>query len=141
MSSSMIMLDLDHCSSRGLVRLVRSRWRFLLRFVWPRFGRLRVQHVDVRRTHHGYHIRIRTKNKIPRWELNFLQLVFGSDYRRECMNHRRIISCSQMRSWNVLYDFKFNNRGDITSREKPDTQLSRTIATIVKGFQKGPMLS
>jgi hypothetical protein len=132
--SSEIMLDLD-CSLSSLLHLVHSRWRFLFQFRWPLFGRLRVQRVDVRRTMHGYHVRIRVKNKVPCKELNFLQLALGSDYLRECMNLRRIVSCKKMRPWNVLYDFKFNNRGDITSRERPDARLSRSIADIVKGFR------
>jgi hypothetical protein len=135
--SSEIMLDFDNCTRSRLLRLIRSRWRFLFRFSWPLVGRLRVQSTDIKRTRHGYHVRIRVKNKIPSWELNFLQLALGSDYRRECMNLRRIISCKQMRSWNVLYAFKFNNRGDITSRERPDARLSRRTTDIVKGFQKG----
>jgi hypothetical protein len=135
------MLDFDDCSRSRLLHLIRSRWGFLFRFSWPLVGRLRVQHADVRRTRHGYHVRIRVKNKIPSWELNFLQLALGSDCRRECMNLRRIKSCKQMKSWNVLYAFKFNNRGDVTSREKLDLRLSRRIADIVKGFQKGLTVS
>lgn len=79
---------------------------------------------------------MRVKNRIPKRELNFLQLALGSDYRRECMNLRRIVSCKRMKVWNVLYAFKFNNRGNITSREKPAPQLSRLVAEIVKGFEK-----
>jgi hypothetical protein len=136
LSSNEIKLDLDNCSRRGLLRLVRSRWRFLFQFSWPLFGKLRVQHVDVRRTWHGYHVRIRLKNKIPKHDLNFLQLALGSDYRRECMNMRRINSCKQMRVWNVLFAFKFNSEGNITSRERTDAQLSKTIANVIRRFQK-----
>jgi hypothetical protein len=53
------------------------------------------------------------------------------------MNLRRIISCKQMRSWNVLYACKFNNRGDVISCERPDYRLSRKIADMVEGFQNG----
>ena len=136
MSSSEIKLDLDNFSRDGILRLIRSRWRFLFQFSWPLFGRLRVQRIDIRKTTHGYHVRIRVKNKIPKRDLNFLQLALGSDYRRECMNLRRIISCKQMKSWNVLYAFKFNSRGDITSHERPDDQLSKKIAAVIEGFQR-----
>ena len=135
-SSSEIMLDFDNFSRAGLLRFIQSHWFFLFRFSWPIFGRLSVRHVDAKRTSHGYHIRISVRNKIPKRELNFLQLALGSDYQRECMNLRRIISCKQMKVWNVLYSFKFNSKGDITSQEKPDTLLARKIRTIIKGFQK-----
>lgn len=133
---SEIMLDFDNFSRAGLLRFVQSHWRFLFRFAWPLFGKLSVRHVDVKKTRHGYHVRIRVKNKIPKRELNFLQLALGSDYRRECMNLRRIISCKQMKSWNVLYAFKFNSKGDITSQERPDTRLARKVRSLIEGFQK-----
>jgi hypothetical protein len=41
-----------------------------------------------------------------------------------------------MKSWNVLYAFKFNSRGDITSHERPDDQLSKKIAAVIEGFQR-----
>jgi hypothetical protein len=129
------LLDFDrNCSRRSLLRQVYSRWLFLLTFDWPLFGRLKVRDIDVRRTRHGYHVRIRVKNRISSRELNFLQLAFGSDFRRECMNLRRLISIKQMRSWNVLFEFKFNNRGDITSRERPDTCLSKKLTKFAKGL-------
>ena len=135
-SCSEIMLDFDNYSRAGLLRFIRSHWWFLFRFAWPLFGELSVRHVDVRRTRHGYHVRIRVRNKIPKRELSFLQLALGSDYQRECMNLRRIISCKQMRIWNVLYEFKFNSKGDITSQEKPDRRLARKVRGLIRGFQK-----
>jgi len=132
-----IKLDLDNYSRPKLMRLIQSRWRFLFRFRWPGFGRLRVQSVDVRKTRHGYHIRILVRNKIPKRELNFLQLALGSDYRRECMNLRRIIAVKRMKSWNILYQFKFNSRGDLTSTESPDARLAKKIAGLIKTFQRG----
>lgn len=141
MHSSEIKLDLDDCSPSRLLSLVFSRWWFLLRFDWPLFGRLKVQNVNIRSTKHGYHVRIRVKNSIPSRELNFLQLALGSDYRRECMNLRRIISIRQMRSWNVLYAFKFNSRGDVISSERPDPRLSRRVAKLVKGLTETQRVS
>jgi hypothetical protein len=135
-SYSEIKVDFDKYSRAGLVRFIESRWPFLFRFVWPVFGRLRVVRVNVARTRHGYHVRILVKNKIPRMELNFLQLALGSDYRRECMNLRRLISCKQMRSWNILYAFKFNSGVDITSQEKPDTRLAMKVRKLIEGFQE-----
>jgi len=76
-------------------------------------------------------------NRIPSRELNFLQLAFGSDYRRECMNLRRILAVKCMKSWNILYRYKFNGRGDLTSIETPDVLLSKKIARLIKTFQKG----
>ena len=133
---SEIMLDFDNYSCVGLLRLIQSHWRFLFQFAWPLFGKLSVRHVDLKKTRHGYHVRISVRNKIPKRELNFLQLALGSDYRRECMNLRRIISCKQMKSWNVLYAFKFNSRGGITSQERHDTRLARKVRRLIKGFQK-----
>ncbi len=141
LSSSEIKLDYDNCSRTSLLRMIEAHWRFLFRFGWPIFGRLRVQAVGARSTRHGYHVRIFVKNKIPPRELNFLQLALGSDYRRECLNLRRIIACRQMKSWNVLYEFKFNNQGDITSREKPEPRLSKKITELIRGFQKGVRFS
>lgn len=130
------MLDFDNYSRTGLLRFIQSHWPFLFRFHWPVFGKLRVQRVDAAKTRHGYHVRIRVKNKIPKRELNFLQLTLGSDYRRECMNLRRIISCKQMKSWNVLYRLKFNSRGDIISQETADIRLARKVRNLIEDFQR-----
>ncbi|MGO9643956.1 MAG: hypothetical protein ACLPY5_04325 [Candidatus Bathyarchaeia archaeon] len=135
MNSTEIKIDLDNYSRQQLMRFIWSRWRFIFRFRWPGFGRLQVQSVDVRKTRHGYHIRIWVKNKIPSRELNFLQLALGSDYRRECMNLRRIVAVKRMKSWNILYRYKFNGRGDLTSHEISDTRLANKIAGLIKAFQ------
>ncbi|MGO9646150.1 MAG: hypothetical protein ACLPY5_15570 [Candidatus Bathyarchaeia archaeon] len=134
--SSEIKIDFDNYSPQQLLRFIWPRWGFIFRFHWPGFGRLRVKSIDVRKTRHGYHIRIYVKNKIPSRELNFLQLAFGSDYRRECMNLRRIIAVKRMKTWNVLYQYKFNARGDLTSSETTDSRLTKKIAGLVKIFQR-----
>jgi hypothetical protein len=54
-----IRLDFDNLTEKQLLQFIESRWKFLFRFGWPGFGRLRVRSVDVRRTKHGYHVRIR----------------------------------------------------------------------------------
>jgi hypothetical protein len=41
-----------------------------------------------------------------------------------------------MRVWNVLYEAKFNSRGDITSTESPEARLSKKMAELIKAFQK-----
>ena len=136
MNSSEIKLDLDNYSPQQLIRFIWSRWGFIFRFRWPGFGRLRVKSIDVRKTRHGYHIRIWVRNRIPSRELNFLQLALGSDYRRECMNLRRIISVKRMKSWNILYHYKFSGSGDLTSHETSDARLAKKIAGLIKTFQR-----
>ncbi len=74
---------------------------------------------------------------IPSRDLNFLQLALGSDYRRECMNLRRIIAVKRMKSWNILYSYKFNGRGDFISRETSDARLAKKIAGFIKVIQTG----
>jgi hypothetical protein len=78
----------------------------------------------------------RIRNKIGKRELNFLQLALGSDFRRECMNLRRIASCKQMRVWNVLFAFKFDSSGNITSHERSDLRLATKLTRMLKEFQK-----
>jgi hypothetical protein len=56
------------------------------------------------------------------------------------MNLRRILAVKCMKSWNILYQFKFNCRGDLTSTESPDAQLSKKIAGLIKAFQKVTVL-
>jgi len=82
-------------------------------------------------------VRIGVRNNIGKRDLNFLQLALEPDYRRECMNLRRIIACRQMREWNVLYEYKFNSRGNMINRERPDARLSKKIAGFIRAFQKG----
>jgi hypothetical protein len=75
-----------------------------------------------------------------------LQAMLGSDIRRENHNLVRVTCCPQMKSWNVLYDWKFSyywkyrgRRKDaylILSRERPDPRLSKQIKRLVRKFQR-----
>jgi hypothetical protein len=134
-NSTILMLDFDHYTRPQLLHYISRRWGFVFRFPFIPFGQLCVQSIDVRRTRHGFHIRIFVENKIPPMQGVLLQLALGSDYRRECLNYNRI--ASSLESWNVLFYQKFDSVGRILSEERPDPQLSRTIAKLIVVFQKG----
>jgi len=136
--NSRVKLDLDGLhSGASLVRFIqRSDWSFIFQFDWPIFGQLDVQHVEVRVTSHGYHVVFSVTNQIPPLYLVLLQRSLGSDVKRECFNFRRITTIKKMRSWNVLYSYKFDAQGNFLSQEKPDARLSKKIATLIKGFQE-----
>lgn len=132
---SLVQLDVDRLTQDELVEMVRQRWPFLLRFTWPKFGKLRIKSLNVRKTRHGWHIRIYVKNKVQGVALAFLQQAFGSDFRRECYNFRRIMEIKQMKSWDLLYAWKFNGQDQIISYESPDPVLSRQLLKLARQFR------
>ena len=139
-----VKLDIDYKSRRGLLKFISTVWPFLFQLDWPTFGRLQVVSVRVSRTGHGYHIEILVLNRIETLDLIFLQVMLGSDVRRENHGLERVI-CTQMKSWNILYDWKFKyyrkfrgrrkNEYLTLSRERPDVQLSKQITLLIKKFQ------
>jgi len=141
-----LKLDIDFKSRKGLLKFISTVWPFLFQFDWPIFGRLQVESVDASRTGHGYHIEIGVLNRIEPLDLILLQAMLGSDVRRENHNIVRVNCCPQMKSWNVLYDWKFKyyrkfrgqtkNEYLTLSRERQDVQLSRQINRLIKKFQR-----
>ena len=74
-----------------------------------------------------------------------LQAMLGSDIRRE--NHNLVrVNCTQMRPWDVLYDWKFKyywkfrghkkNEYRTLSRERPDVGLSKQVRRLIRKWQR-----
>jgi hypothetical protein len=102
-------------------------------------GRLQITKVDARSTHHGCHIRLYNKTLIPDVELNFVQAILGSDFRRECLNLRRLVELNDQNPTNVLFYEKHKVRPDgydLISREKPACRLTQQIIKIIKQSRK-----
>lgn len=120
-------------------------WPFLFQFEWPDFGRLQVEDVRASRTGHGYHVEIGVANEIESLQLILLQAILGSDIRHENHNLERV-TCTQMRSWNLLYDWKFKyywkfrgrrkNEYLTLSRERNLVGLSKQIRRLIRKFQR-----
>jgi hypothetical protein len=72
--------------------------------------------------------------------------MLGSDIRRENHNLQRVTCCPQMKSWNLLYNWKLKyyrklrgRRKDAyltLSREQSDPQLTKQIRQHVRKFQR-----
>lgn len=136
--SNAILLDYDLKPSQVL-RLIRRRARFAFTFYYPVIGRLQITKVNARSTHHGCHIRLYNKTPIPDVELNFIQAILGSDFRRECLNLRRLVELNDQNPTNVLFYEKHKARPDgydVISREKPARRLTRQIIKIIKQSSK-----
>jgi len=141
-----LKLDMDFKTRRGLVKFISTVWPFLFQFDWPNFHRLRVDSVHASKTGHGYHIDIRLWNRLGPLQTIQLQALLGSDIRRENHNLQRVIYCPQMKSWNLLYTWKFKyyrklrgRRKDAyltLSREQPDPQLTKQINQLLMKFQR-----
>jgi hypothetical protein len=140
-----LQLDIDFKSKAGLLKFIGTVWPFLFQFDWPHFGQLEVEDVRVSRTGHGYHVEIVVANEIEFIQLILLQAMFGSDIRRENHNLGRV-TCTLMRPWDVLYDWKFKyywkfrgrrmNEYRTISRERPDVELSKQIRRLIRKFQR-----
>lgn len=65
-----------------------------------------IQRILIRRTPHGYHIKIEIRQDLDDIDILILQLLLGSDYRREFFNYQRIKA--GVKNWNILFDKKEN---------------------------------
>ena len=70
------------------------------------------------RTKKGHHIYLEVTNDLNDEFICFLQCAMGSDYRRECLNWRRIKFGEQWQkdTWNVLFAKKYyvDTKGNMT---------------------------
>jgi hypothetical protein len=73
-----------------------------------RVERLRVQYVRFDRTRHGYHMVVAVSNRLSPYRLVMIQLLLGSDWKREAFNAQRVKRLRDLPAfwrarWNVLY--------------------------------------
>lgn len=69
--------------------------------------KLKIYNVAVYETKQGHHIYIEVQNKLTNEDIVFLQLLFGSDYVRECWYWKQIKYTSlKNKIWNVLFTEK-----------------------------------
>lgn len=68
------------------------------------------------KTAHGFHLKLDVNRKLDDKDACFVQMAVGSDFKRECLNHRRITEGDA--NWNVLFSQKFK-KGRMTSKEMP----------------------
>lgn len=90
--------------------------------------------VEVRSTAKGYHIYMDVESKVPldSFDVCFLQLALGSDYKRETFNYMRFKD-SLTRDWNMLFRVKYDGNGNLLSMEKEEPALSSLLwASIVE---------
>lgn len=104
-----LKLDLDNP-----VDIVSLGKRFV---VVRKFFQITDHVIDEKPTKHGRHITIKfeTKKKLKDEDICFLQLLLGSDWKREMFNWLRVRSgCKR---WNVLFKKKYSHKMRLLSRE------------------------
>lgn len=102
-----------------------------LTFVYKYMG-VRVTDIQVFETAKGYHIYLKavSKEKLRPIDIVVIQLVLGSDYKREAFNWRRVKGNSAVGGWNTLYKFKFRGDKMVSCEEK--TENARIMENTVK---------
>lgn len=71
--------------------------------------------VDVKSTTNGWHIIVPISNQLTDLEVVLVQVLMGSDYKRELFNTMRVKQ--NIKEWNVLFNTKYRNNIEI-SREQ-----------------------
>jgi hypothetical protein len=89
-----------------------------LRYVWTalRLCELVPTYIEHRRTHRGWHTRIRLRESLEPAEIVCLQAILGSDTKRETFNLIRVLWLRRNKSnstylnkrWNLLFDRKID---------------------------------
>ena len=89
----------------------KDKREFMERFTaFYRYFKPRVVSYDIRETRKGYHVRLTVDFPFDFNDVDivFLQLLLGSDWKRELLNYFRIKN--KISSWNVLFNKKFRIR-------------------------------
>jgi len=117
-----LKLDLDIKDFQKVVSIVRNRCAVfnILDFVKPIGCR-------VFSTTKGYHIYLVTDGKdLNSFDICFLQMALGSDYKRETFNFMRFRD-SLDKKWNVLFESKYDGQGNLLSHEVAEPVLSDVL--------------
>ncbi len=130
----MIDLDMDYKSAPAVRRKGKEIAERL--FQVSLFLPIALVSIDVKETTGGFHIRIELSSSL---ELNdkdivFLQLLLGSDWRREVFNFRRIHEGVFADNWNVLFLEK-RRGGRIVSWEQSTELADELKLSIVENYK------
>ena len=123
MKSYTFKLDFD-MPQKSLKRLLKDMIWILVyaqRYKW-----LDVDHFEIMKTRHGYHVYIMALVS-DRWQEKdylIMQSMLGDDYKRIFFSYRRILQCAK--DWNVLFGTKIDRKGEITN-EKHNPDLSEWL--------------
>lgn len=102
-SPTNLYIDVDRAVPPKLSSILQTLRAVRVRPVWACY----------RRSAHGWHIIIKSRNRIHPGEQIALQILLGSDRRRETLNLMRLLSISRhganpywRKRWNILYRYK-----------------------------------
>jgi hypothetical protein len=129
-----ILLDYDLETEESLLKRISRLWPFIFRFEFQ-FGKLQLTDLEVTRTKHGWHLYLEVRNKMCDLDVVFVQLLLGSDFRRECFNYRRVQL--GLRDWNFLFSEKYNANNELIGWEKSMPELREKIMSeilVVEGL-------
>ncbi len=125
---TLIKLDIDRLDNiLYLVSDLEKRLRFIKKM---KVVSLKVEKVC--KTKKGYHIYLRSKDKLSDTEVILLQSALGSDWMRELLNLRRVRNGQNMDSWNILFTSKTKKivNGQSITTEKVHDEEDITIQYI-----------
>ena len=91
-----IKLDIDH--------------RSIFKSTLVRASILELDLISKTKTRKGYHITFRSKKKLTEHEAVLIQLLLGSDSKREFLNYMRIRKGASLDKWNILFTTKYRRR-------------------------------
>jgi len=82
-------------------------------------------------TGRGYHIYLIVSGEHDSFDVCFLQMALGSDYKREVHNFKRFKK-SLTKEWNVLFSKKYDKNGQLTSCEQEEKELSIALSKSIQ---------
>jgi len=98
-----LKIDIDKKDKRDFMRRFTAFYRYF---------KPKIISYDIKETRKGYHVRLELDFSFDFNDVDivFLQLLMGSDWKRELLNYFRIKN--KISSWNVLFNKKFRIRID-----------------------------
>jgi hypothetical protein len=100
---SILMIDYDSKNLNRFLHKLISRYKKIKFFIG-----FSIENLKIYETKRGYHIELILNKVIYPYEIVFYQLLFNSDFTRECLNLRRIKL--HIKNWNILYNGKYDKK-------------------------------
>jgi hypothetical protein len=121
-----LLLDYDFRSEEALLKFIQIVWPIVFRFEFQ-FGKLQLTDLEAMRTKHGWHLYLEVRNKMRDLDRVFVQLMLGSDFKRELFNYRRVKLGET--DWNFLFRDRYDANHELIYVEKSMPQLKEKIVS------------
>ena len=122
MVEKVIKIDVDDKNIAEVIERIKT-----VKEILEKDANIKIKDFEVYETKNGFHIKCKAENITHPLEIIILQLLLGSDWKRECLNYVRYKKIGErFEKMNYLFGAKFENN-KVASKEKIRKDLEEIL--------------